>query len=108
MTRAGGADRRRHVRLPAADLAWLQGVRLRPGLDAALVDLSPGGALGETGTRLRPRMKTELQLTTGGGQLRASGELVRAWVSAIVPGRGVRYRGALRFDRRLDLPAGNP
>ena len=47
-------ERRRHGRRAAADLAWLRAVRLRPGLDAALVNLSPGGALVETETRLRP------------------------------------------------------
>ena len=72
-----------------------------------MVDLSPGGALVETETRLRPRMKTVLQLKAGNGEMRASGEIVRAWVSAIVPGRGILYRGALRFDRRVDLPAGS-
>ena len=50
-------------------------------------------------------MKTALQLTASEGELRASGEVVRAWVSAIVPGRGILYRGALRFDRPMDLPA---
>ena len=105
MTSGPAVERRRHVRRPAGDLAWLRAVRLRPGLDAVAVDLSPGGALVETATRLRPRMKTVLQLTAGDRELRASGEIVRAWVSAIAPGRGVRYRGALRFDRPMDLPA---
>ena len=52
-------------------------------------------------------MKTVLQLTGSGGDLKVSGEVVRAWVSAIVPQRGVLYRGAMRFDRRMDLP-GSP
>ena len=105
VTSGPAAERRRHVRRPATDLAWLRAVRLRPGLDAVAVDLSPGGALVETATRLRPRMKTVLQLTSDDGEMRASGEIVRAWVSAIVPGRGILYRGALRFDRPMDLPA---
>ena len=99
-----GRERRRHVRRAAADLGWLRAARLRPGLEAMLADVSPGGALVETGTRLRPGMKTVLQLTTADGESRVSGEVVRAWVSAIQPDRGVIYRGALRFDRAMAPP----
>ncbi len=97
-------ERRRHVRRPAADAAWSRGARLRPGLDAALLDVSPGGVLVETAARLRPGMKTVLHLKPRSGELRAAGEVVRAWVSAIRPDRGVLYRGAVRFDRSIDLP----
>ena len=100
----GRTERRRHVRRPAADLGWLRGTRLRPGLEAVPTDLSCGGALVETTTRLRPGMKTVLVLTTTDGELQAPGEVVRAWVSAIAPDRGVLYRGALRFDRPMTLP----
>ncbi len=100
-------ERRRAARRPAADLAWVRAARLRPGHGAVLIDLSSGGALVETPTRLRPGMKTVLQLTGSGGDLKVSGEVVRAWVSAIVPHRGVLYRGAMRFERRMDLP-GSP
>ena len=110
MTSGRPADRRRHARRPAADLPWLRAVRLRPGLGAGLdvggIEYTPGGALVETTTRIRPGMKAVLQLTAGEGDLRAPGEVARAWVSAILPDRGVLYRGALRFDRRMDLPAG--
>ena len=100
----GRAERRRHVRRPAAELGWLRGARLRSGLEAAVIDLSPGGALVETATRLRPGIKTALQLKTRDGELRASGGVARAWVSAVRGDRGVIYRGALRFDRSIDLP----
>ena len=98
------AERRRHVRRPAADPAWLRGARPGPGLDAALLDLSPGGALVETATRLRPGMKTVLLGKLSIGERRAPGEVVRAWVAAIQPDRGVLYRGAVRFDRPMDPP----
>lgn len=101
---SGRAERRRHARRPAAELGWLRSARLRPGLEAVLTDLSHGGALVETTTRLRPGMKTVLQLTTTAGELRAPGEVVRAWVSAILPDRGVVYRGAVRFDRPMEPP----
>ena len=98
------AERRRHVRRPAADPAWSRKARLRPGLDATLLDFSPGGALVETATRLRPGMKTVLHLKLRNGELRGAGEVVRGWVSAIQPDGGVLYRGAMRFDRPMNLP----
>ena len=104
---SGRTERRRHVRRSGADLAWLRTARLRPGFEAVLADVSQGGALVETPTRLRPGLKTVLLLTTTDGELRASGEVVRAWVSAIPPDRGVLYRGALRFDRPMTLPEGS-
>ena len=108
LTNGRAVERRRHVRRPAAELVGLQAARLRPGLGAVLIDLSPGGALVETATRLRPGTKTVLQLTANDADLRVSGEVVRAWVSAIVPERGILYRGALRFDRAAELPASWP
>ncbi len=104
---SGRTERRRHVRRPGADLAWLRTARLRPGFEAVLADVSQGGALVETPTRLRPGLKAVLLLTTTDGELRASGEVVRAWVSAIPPDRGVLYRGALRFDRPMTFPEGS-
>ncbi len=103
---SGRTERRRHVRRSGTDLGWLRAARLRPGFEAGLVDVSRGGALVETLTRLRPGLKALLLLTTTDGELRASGEVVRAWVSAIPPDRGVLYRGALRFDRPMTLPEG--
>ena len=103
---SGRTERRRHVRRPGADLEWLRAARLRPGFEAVLTDVARGGALVETPTRLRPGLKAVLLLTTTDGELRASGEVVRAWVSAIPPDRGVLYRGALRFDQPMSLPGG--
>ena len=98
----GRAERRRHVRR-AGDLPWLRAARLQPGLEAVLADLSPGGALVETATRLRLGMKTVLLLKTRDGELRAPAGVLRAWVSSLLPDRGILYRGALRFDRPIDL-----
>ena len=98
------AERRGHVRRPAPDPGWLRGARLRSGSGAVLMDVSPGGTLLQTAARLRPGMRTVLQLKTRDGELRVPGEVVRAWVAAIQSDRGVIYRGAVRFDRPIDLP----
>lgn len=102
----GRVERRRHPRRPAAELGWLRATRLRPGLEAVLMDLSSGGALVETTTRLRPGMKTVLHLKLPDGELQAPGGVVRAWVWAILPNRGLLYRGAVRFDRPMASPKG--
>ena len=97
-------DRRRAIRRQRAELSWLWGLRLWPGLDVALVNLSAGGALVETPTRLRPGARTVLRLTGVAGSWTVSGSVLRSWVAVIGPEHGVVYRGALVFDKALDLP----
>ncbi len=97
-------DRRRAIRRKRAELSWLRGLRLRPGLDVALVNLSAGGALIETPTRLRPGARTVVRVRGAAGSWTVSGSVSRSWVAAIEPAHGVVYRGALVFDEALDLP----
>jgi len=94
--------RRRAIRRKRAEL-W--GLRLCPGLDAALVNLSAGGVLVETPTRLRPGARTVLRLTGVAGSWTVSGSVSRSWVAAFGPEHGVVNRSALVFDKPLDLPA---
>ena len=100
-------DRRRAIRRIPTELSWLRGLRLRPGLDVVLVNLSTGGALVETSTQLRPGARTVLRLTGATGSWTVSGSVLRSWVAAIDPEHGVVYRGALVFDQALDLQAGH-
>ncbi|TDI23345.1 MAG: hypothetical protein E2P06_10065 [Acidobacteria bacterium] len=100
-------DRRRAIRRIPTELSWLRGLRLRPGLDVVLVNLSTGGALVETSTQLRPGARTVLRLTGATGSWTVSGSVLRSWVAAIDPEHGVVYRGALVFDQVLDLQAGH-
>ena len=96
-------ERRRAIRRKRADLSWLRTLWLRPGFDAALVNLSTGGALVETPNRLRPGARTVLRLIGTSDSWTVSGSVSRAWVSSIAPEHGVVYRGALVFDEALDL-----
>ena len=57
-------DRRHTVRQSGTDLSWLRELQLRPGHDAILVNLSAGGALVETPTRLSPGTRAVLRLST--------------------------------------------
>lgn len=97
-----GAERRRDARQVGAALDWVRDLRLRPGLPASLVNLSAGGALIETSTRLRPGGRVSIRVTGAGGRWSVSGRIVRAWVAAIDLD-AVRYRGALVFDERVDM-----
>ena len=97
-------ERRRAIRKRRAELPWLRGLRLRPGLDVALVNLSAGGALVETPTRLRLGARTALRLTGTAGSWTVSGHVSRSWVATVAREHGVLYRGALVFDEAIDLP----
>ena len=97
------SERRQAIRRKRADLSWVRELWLRPGFDAALVNLSTGGALVETPHRLRPGARTVLRLIGTAGTWTVSGSVSRAWVASIEPEHGVVYRGALVFDEALDL-----
>ena len=98
------AERRRTTRHSGEALSWVREMRVRPGLEATLVNLSEEGAVVETATYLRPGARTTIQLTHASGGWRVSARVARSWVAAILPERGVRYRGAFVFERRVDLP----
>lgn len=100
---AGERERRAHERRHPDGLTWLSTARLRPGRDVAILDLSSGGALVEAGTRLLPGTRVVLQFFGPSVRLLVPGRVLRCQVAAIDPERGVRYRGALAFDRKLDL-----
>lgn len=90
-------DRRRSTRYPLhAGRTWR--VRVRPGRDAALVDIGVGGVLVEGASRLLPGSRVVLQFVVPEGTLSVRGRVVRCEVAALDPGNGVRYRGAVSFD----------
>lgn len=102
---AGGrSDRRRSERATAVGMRWLRSVRLLPGRDIALINISSGGALIESETRLVPGAHVNLHLQSTGGRLQLRGRLLRCAVSAVAAERGLRYLGALAFERPFELP----
>lgn len=74
--------------------------RIRPGSDASVVDVSAGGALLETLHRLLPGTAIELQLASDNRRTAVRGRVTRCAV-ACLSAAGVRYRGAIAFDRYL-------
>lgn len=94
------AERRRSRRRSLLDEHGIAAVRVRPGCDAALVDVSAGGALVETAHRLLPGASIDVQLLVRGRRVLVRGRVLRCEVSALGPA-GPIYRGALNFDRAL-------
>jgi hypothetical protein len=75
---------------------------LRPGCVVSLVDVSRGGALLEGPRPLRPGARVHLQVTTSARTFAIEAQVLRCAVWILDPIDGVRYRGALRFDQRVD------
>lgn len=103
LTVDGPRERRRMPRHSGQALDWVRAVRLWPRLAATLINLSEEGAVVETSIALRPGAHAGVHLTGASGGWQASGRVTRSWVASVVPEGGVRYRGAVVFDRRIDL-----
>ncbi len=75
-------------------------VRIRPGHDATIVNVSACGILIETEYRLLPGRSVELQMETASRRESVRGRVVRCAVSGLRRST-VSYRGAIVFDRHL-------
>jgi hypothetical protein len=96
------ADRRRARRRRADELSWLQGVKL-PGISQVrMIDISSGGILFETKSRLFTGTRLDLQLVGENTSLCVQARMLRNQV-AEVDGLGVRYQVAAAFAREVDL-----
>ena len=103
MTKHAGqndGERRQSRRLSDAAEHGIRSVRIRPGHDAAVVDVSSTGALVETSHRLMPGRVVELNLETDRDRASVRGRVVRCSVVQ-VRAATVFYRGGIAFDRHL-------
>jgi hypothetical protein len=94
-------DRRLEARFPVPDEGAARAT-LRPGCVVSLIDVSGGGALVEGPKPLRPGARVHLQVTTASRTFAIEAQVMRCAVWILDPFDGVRYRGALRFDRRIE------
>ena len=97
------AERRRDNRIEPAQTAWQPDAVLRPGQSVRLLNICRCGALVESGTRLRPGARTELQLAGLIARHAIRGRLERCYVAALDP---LRYRGVIVFDESVELERG--
>lgn len=80
--------------------------RVRPGIDAAVVNVSPAGALIETSQRLLPGTSIEICFDQDRRLPAVRGKVLRCAVAHLQPDQ-VCYRGAILFDSRLPWLADN-
>lgn len=75
-------------------------IRIRPGHDAAVVNISSGGLLVESERGLPPGLSVELQMDIDTRRCIVRGRVLRCAVAQL-RAYGIRYRSAIAFDRRL-------
>lgn len=92
-------ERRSGHRLAARTTRWPETAILRPGQEVTVVNLSHGGVLLESSTRMAPGARAELQLL-GIHRRMVRGRIDRCHVARLEP---LRYRGAVVFDEHLEL-----
>jgi hypothetical protein len=80
-------------------------LRLRAGRELAVVDLAPGGALVEAEGRLLPGTHVDVHVIGVDGRVLVRSRVVRAYVHRL-SGDRILYRGALAFERHVELGAG--
>lgn len=97
---ATAAERRRDRRIEPAQTSWQPDAVLRPGQLVRLLNICRCGALVESGARLRPAARTELQLAGLGARHIIRGRLERCYVAGLEP---LRYRGVIVFDASVEL-----
>ena len=94
------AERRYGKRSLAEADHGIVAVRVRPGHQAIVVNVSVHGVLIETAHRLLPGAPVEMHLQTSEHRVTMPGRVLRCWVCALGASR-IQYRGAVRFDREL-------
>lgn len=100
-------NRRGEARFPPPDHNAARAT-LRPGCVVSLVDVSSGGALVEGPRPMRPGTRVHLQVTTAAKTFSIEAQVLRCTVWILDPIDGVRYRGALRFEQRIEWTWGDP
>lgn len=97
-TNGGRPDRRGQGRLDPHGYGIVS-VRLRPGLDVILLNVSAAGALIESEQQLRPGCAVEVQMVTHEQRIAVRGRVLRCAVSRLLTS-GVWYRGAIAFNHQ--------
>lgn len=92
-----GGDRRAARRLPPEQTPYSRSALLRPGRDVTIVNLSTGGALVRSASRMNPGTDAELHLT-GPSRVSIRGRIDRCIVISIEP---LSYEAAIVFDAPL-------
>jgi hypothetical protein len=90
-------ERRVSARVAPDHSSWEAMALLRPGREVRLINISEGGALVQSHTRINPKASAELQLF-GAARLQVTGRIQRCRVASLTP---LVYEGAIVFDEPL-------
>ena len=93
-------NRRASPRYLASELRGLREARIRFGPEVSLVDVSMGGALIETDTRLQPDSEAVLEIV---GNLHRAVPFRVVRSQATIADGALRYRGACAFTQSIDV-----
>ena len=93
-------ERRLTRRRQSVEEHGIVSARVRPGIDASVVDVSAAGALIETHHRLLPGTSIEIHFDQDKRLPAVRGRVLRCAVAHLEPD-SVCYRGAVLFDRHL-------
>lgn len=93
-------ERRSERRYATTATRWQPEALLRPGIPVVVLNISAHGVLFESAVRLRPGVRTEIQMVTEDRRTSVRGHLVRCQVFGLGP---LRYRGVLMFDELVDI-----
>src|SRR5579862_4326199 len=97
-------NRRGALRYKAADVPWINTVKLVLGGTAQLVDISRTGILTDTRARLGPGRRNCVLLRVDDSlDQRIDGVVARAELVVLAPPDGPLYRTALAFSEEFDL-----
>jgi hypothetical protein len=96
---SGRPERRRSLRDCTADRHGIIRVRVRPGHDASLLEVSRDAAAIDTACRLLPGAAVELQFDNAAGRTCARGRILRCAVVGVHP-HHLTYRAIVIFDDR--------
>jgi hypothetical protein len=99
---AAPIERRVSERVELASLSGLVHLRLPPGRQAVLLNVSREGASIEAASRLLPGGHVEVHISTQGWKWRGRAIVKRCRVSALVADHGARYLAALQFEAPLE------
>jgi PilZ domain-containing protein len=97
---AGYSDRRAARRQHSIAEHGIVSARVRPGIEASVVNVSAGGALIETSQRLLPGTSIEICFDQEKRLPAVRGRVLRCAVTHLRPDQ-ICYRGAILFDHRL-------
>lgn len=91
-------------RYPASALPGITGMRLSPGDNVRLLNISASGVLVEGKTRFVPGTRVSVIFEGPSAPKTVKGKVVRCQVSSIGGGGSLQYQSAIAFEAKIELP----